>query len=127
MSARLAYAQSRCEGRSAEHDEKVIVLVKCSGLRQLQFETRELHDLIGAPLAQARIRRGYGGMFYFLHNARLLVETRLAGHKTTDGQSPFRQTLEPAKDEPSNRWPRGPEQVRVAHVTHMPPIRQFID
>jgi hypothetical protein len=127
LSARFTYAQSRCEGRSAEHDEKVIVLVKCTGLRQLRLETRELHDLIGPPLAQARIRRGYDGMFYIRRNARLLVKTRLAGHKTTDGQSSFRQTSEPAKDELSNRWPRGPEQVRIAHVSHMPATRQFID
>lgn len=83
--SRQAYYQSRQRNAErAQRAEVVVKLVNGHRLRQPRLGTRKLHHLLREPLQQAGVRLGRDAMFDVLRNARMLVPTRRAYHKTTD-------------------------------------------
>ena len=76
----------------------VVQLVKAQRLRQPRLGTRKLHHLLRQPLEQSGIALGRDAMFDVLRNARMLVPTRRAYHKTTDSHHRFRRHPNLVKD-----------------------------
>jgi putative transposase len=100
--SRQAYYQGR--QRNAERGERaetVVRLVNEHRIRQPRLGTRKLHHLLREPLEQAGIALGRDAMFDVLRNARMLVPTRRAYHKTTDSHHRFGVTRTWSRKVPS--------------------------
>lgn len=126
ISRQAYYKQCQYEGRRAVRDQKVISLVTYTRLRQPRLGTRKLLHLLEAPLSHAGIRLGRDGLFDILRNARLLVATRRAYHKTTDSHHRFRRHPNLLKEGPHRVVPTGAEQVWVADITYLATAAQFV-
>jgi putative transposase len=125
--SRQAYYQGR--QRNAElcqRAETVVKLVNEQRLRQPRLGTRKLHHLLGERLEQAGAGLGRDAMFDVLRNARMLVPTRRAYHKTTDSHHRFRRHPNLVKDGPEQIRVTRSEQLWVADITYLPTADKFV-
>lgn len=125
--SRQAYYQGwqRSEHRSARA-ELVVELVKQKRLRQPQLGTRKLHHLLQEPLKQAGLKVGRDALFDALRNARMLVATRRAYHKTTDSHHRFRRHPNLVKPGPDQIKVTRSEQLWVADITYLPTAERAV-
>ena len=125
--SRQAYYQSRQRNAErAQRAEVVVKLVNEHRLRQPRLGTRKLHHLLREPLQQAGVGLGRDAMFDVLRNARMLVPTRRAYHKTTDSHHRFRRHPNLVKDGPEQIRATRSEQLWVADITYLPTADRFV-
>lgn len=125
--SRQAYYQGR--QRHAERRQRAEVVVKLVNeqrLRQPRLGTRKLHHLLREPLEQAGVGLGRDALFDVLRNARLLVPTRRAYHKTTDSHHRFRRHPNLVKAGPEQIRVTQSEQLWVADITYLPTADKFV-
>jgi putative transposase len=125
--SRQAYYQGR--QRNAERGERaetVVRLVNEHRIRQPRLGTRKLHHLLREPLERAGIALGRDAMFDVLRNARMLVPTRRAYHKTTDSHHRFRRHPNLVKEGPQQIKVTRSEQLWVADITYLPTADKFV-
>ena len=125
--SRQAYYQER--QRNAERGqraESVVKLVTEQRMRQPRLGTRKLHHLLREPLEQAGVGLGRDALFDVLRNARMLVPTRRAYHKTTDSHHRFRRHPNLVKEGPEQIQVTGCEQLWVADITYLPTADKFV-
>jgi len=125
--SRQAFYQGR--QRNAERGQRaeaVVKLVNEQRIRQPRIGTRKLHHLLSEPLAQAGIALGRDAMFDVLRNARMLVQTRRAYHKTTDSHHRFRRHPNLVKEGPEQIKVTRSEQLWVADITYLPTADKFV-
>ncbi|MDC8774049.1 IS3 family transposase, partial [Roseateles albus] len=125
--SRQAYYQGR--QRNVERGlraEAVVKLVNEQRIRQPRLGTRKLHYLLRQPLQQAGIALGRDAMFDVLRNARMLVPTRRAYHKTTDSHHRFRRHPNLVKEGPEQIKVKRSEQLWVADITYLPTADKFV-
>jgi putative transposase len=125
--SRQAYYQGR--QRNAERSERaetVVTLVNEHRIRQPRLGTRKLHHLLREPLKREGIELGRDAMFDVLRNARMLVPTRRAYHKTTDSHHRFRRHPNLVKDGPQQIKVTRSEQLWVADITYLPTADKFV-
>ena len=125
--SRQAYYQGR--QRTAvrgERAEAVVKLVNEQRIRQPRIGTRKLHHLLSEPLEQAGIALGRDAMFDVLRNARMLVPTKRAYHKTTDSHHRFRRHPNLVKEGPQQIKVTRSEQLWVADITYLPTADKFV-
>lgn len=115
--SRQAYyqGQSRQRAREAKAVE-VVTWVQEKRLRQPRLGTRKLHHL----MAETDHAMGRDALFALLRQARLLVPTRRAYHKTTDSHHRFRRHPNLLKAGPAQVQAEGSEAVWVADITYLP-------
>jgi putative transposase len=104
-----------------ERAEAVVKLVNEQRIRQPRIGTRKLHHLLDVPLQQAGISLGRDAMFDVLRNARMLVPTKRAYHKTTDSHRRFRRHPNLVKEGPQQIKVTRSEQLWVADITYCQP------
>jgi putative transposase len=125
--SRQAYYQERQRSaRRSRRAEVVVQLVKDTRIRQPRIGTRKLQHLLREPLQQAGVRVGRDTMFDVLRNARMLVPTRRAYHKTTDSHHRFRRHANLVKEGPEQVKVTRSEQLWVADITYLPTADKFI-
>lgn len=125
--SRQAYYQSRQRNAErAQRAEVVVKLVNEHRLRQPRLGTRKLHHLLREPLQQAGVRLGRDAMFDVLRNARMLVPTRRAYHKTTDSHHRFRRHPNLVKEGPEQIRVTRSEQLWVADITYLPTADRYV-
>lgn len=125
--SRQAYYQGRQRNAErAQRAETVVKLVNERRLRQPRLGTRKLHHLLGESLAQAGAGLGRDAMFDVLRNARMLVPTRRAYHKTTDSHHRFRCHPNLVKEGPEQIKVTRSEQLWVADITYLPTEDKFV-
>lgn len=125
--SRQAYYQG--QQRNAQRGQRAEVVVKLVNeqrLRQPRLGTRKLHHLLREPLEQAGAGLGRDAMFDVLRNARMLVTTRRAYHKTTDSHHRFRRHPNLVKDGPQQIRVTRSEQLWVADITYLPTADKFV-
>jgi putative transposase len=125
--SRQAYYQGR--RRNAERGcraEAVVKLVNEQRIRQPRLGTRKLHHLLREPLEQAGVSLGRDALFDVLRNARMLVPTRRAYHKTTDSHHRFRRHPNLVKEGPEQIKVERSEQLWVADITYLPTADKFV-
>ena len=125
--SRQAYYQGR--QRNAERGERaeaVVRLVNEHRIRQPRLGTRKLHHLLREPLEKVGIALGRDAMFDVLRNARMLVPTRRAYHKTTDSHHRFRRHPNLVKEGPQQIKVTRSEQLWVADITYLPTADKFV-
>jgi putative transposase len=125
--SRQAYYQGRQRNvERGERAEMVVRLVNEHRIRQPRLGTRKLHHLLREPLEQAGIALGRDAMFDVLRNARMLVPTRRAYHKTTDSHHRFRRHPNLVKEGPQQLKVTRSEQLWVADITYLPTADKFV-
>lgn len=125
--SRQAYYQGRQRHIERGQRAQVVVrLVNEQRLRQPRLGTRKLHHLLRQPLEQAGVGLGRDAMFDVLRNARMLVPTRRAYHKTTDSHHRFRQHPNLVKEGPEQIQVTRSEQLWVADITYLPTADRFV-
>jgi putative transposase len=125
--SRQAYYQGRQRNAvRGERAEAVVKLVNEQRIRQPRIGTRKLHHLLGEPLKQAGISLGRDAMFDVLRNARMLVPTKRAYHKTTDSHHRFRRHPNLVKEGPQQIKVTRSEQLWVADITYLPTADKFV-
>lgn len=125
--SRQAYYQG--QQRSAERNQRaetVVKLVNEQRLRQPRLGTRKLHHLLREPLERAGVALGRDAMFDVLRNARMLVPTHRAYHKTTDSHHRFRRHPNLVKAGPDQIKVTRSEQLWVADITYLPTDDKFV-
>lgn len=125
--SRQAYYQDR--QRNVERGQRaqaVVKLVNEQRLRQPRLGTRKLHHLLREPLEKAGAGLGRDAMFDVLRNARMLVPTRRAYHKTTDSHHRFRRHPNLVKEGPEQIQVSRSEQLWVADITYLPTADKFV-
>jgi putative transposase len=125
--SRQAFYQG--QQRSAEHvrrAEVVVQLVKEQRMRQPKLGTRKLHHLLRTSLAQQGAALGRDAMFDVLRNARMLVRTPRAYHKTTNSRHHFRRHPNLVKAGPDQLKVTRSEQLWVADITYLPTDGKFV-
>lgn len=125
--SRQAYYQGL--QRNAQRDQRaetVVQLVKAQRMRQPRLGTRKLHHVLREPLQRAGLALGRDAMFDVLRNARMLVATRRAYHKTTDSHHRFRRHPNLLKEGPNQVRVTGSEQLWVADITYVPTRDKFV-
>lgn len=125
--SRQAYYQGR--QRNAERGQRaeaVVKLVNEQRLRQPLLGTRKLHHLLRESLEQAGVGLGRDALFDVLRNARMLVPTRRAYHKTTDSHHRFRRHPNLVKEGPEQIQVTRSEQLWVADITYLPTADRFV-
>lgn len=95
-------------------------------MRQPRMGTRKLHHVLREPLQRAGMALGRDAMFDVLRNARMLVATRRAYHKTTDSHHRFRRHPNLLKEGPKQVRITGSEQLWVADITYLPTQDKFV-
>jgi putative transposase len=125
--SRQAYyqGQQRSTQRS-QRAETVVQLVKEQRMHQPRLGTRKLHHLLREPLARVGAMLGRDAMFDVLRNARMLVPTRRAYHKTTDSHHRFRRHSNLIKEGPNQIQVTRSEQLWVADITYLPTVDKFV-
>ena len=126
MSRQAHYQGLHRNAQRSQQAEAVVQLVKAQRLRQPRLGTRKLHHLLRQPLEQAGVALGRDAMFDVLRNARLLVPTRRAYHKTTDSHHRFRRHPNLVKDGPEQIRVTRSEQLWVADITYLPTADKFV-
>jgi putative transposase len=125
--SRQAYYQGRQRNAArGERAEVVVKLVNELRIRQPRIGTRKLHHLLSEPLEQAGIPLGRDAMFDVLRNARMLVPTKRAYHKTTDSHHRFRRHPNLVKAGPEQIKVTRSEQLWVADITYLPTADKFV-
>ncbi len=125
--SRQAYYQGRQRNvERGERAETVVRLVNEHRIRQPRLGTRKLHHLLREPLEQAGVALGRDAMFDVLRNARMLVPTRRAYHKTTDSHHRFRRHPNLVKEGPQQIKVTRSEQLWVADITYLPTADKFV-
>lgn len=115
--SRQAYYQDRARQIArATRDAKVVAWVQAKRVRQPRLGTRKLHHL----MADTDLALGRDALFALLRQARLLVPTRRAYHKTTDSHHRFRRHPNLLKAGPEQVRATGSEAVWVADITYLP-------
>lgn len=125
--SRQAYYQG--QQRSAQRNQRaetVVQLVKEQRMRQPRLGTRKLHHVLREPLRRAGVMLGRDAMFDVLRNAKMLVPTRRAYHKTTDSHHRFRRHPNLLKEGPNQVRVTGSEQLWVADITYLPTHDKFV-
>lgn len=125
--SRQAHYQQR--QRSVQCDRRaqaVVELVEEQRMRQPRLGTRKLHHLLREPLARQGMLIGRDAMFDVLRNARMLVPTRRAYHKTTDSHHRFRRHPNLIKAGPDQIKVTRSEQLWVADITYLPTADKFV-
>jgi putative transposase len=125
--SRQAYYQG--QQRSAERNQRaetVVKLVNEQRIRQPRLGTRKLHHLLREPLEREGLTLGRDAMFDVLRNARMLVPTRRAYHKTTDSHHRFRRHPNLVKAGPDQIKVTHSEQLWVADITYLPTADKFV-
>lgn len=117
--------QSRSVVRS-QRAEAVVELVKEQRMRQPRLGTRKLHHLLREPLQRRAMAIGRDAMFDVLRNARMLVPTRRAYHKTTDSHHRLRRHPNLLKAGPDQIEVTRSEQLWVADITYLPTSDKFV-
>jgi len=87
--------------------------------------TRKLHYLLSDSFTERGIKLGRDGLFELLREARMLVPTKRAYHKTTDSHHRFRKHPNLLKDGPQQVTATRPEEVWVADITYIPTREKF--
>ncbi len=126
MSRQAHYQGQQRHAQRGQRAETVVQLVQAQRLRQPRLGTRKLHHLLRQPLEQAGIALGRDAMFDVLRNARMLVPTRRAYHKTTDSHHRFRRHPNLVKDGPEQIQVTRSEQLWVADITYLPTADKFV-
>lgn len=126
MSRQAHYQGLQRHAQRGQQAETVVQLVKAQRLRQPRLGTRKLHHLLRQPLEQSGIALGRDAMFDVLRNARMLVPTRRAYHKTTDSHHRFRRHPNLVKDGPEQIKVTRSEQLWVADITYLPTADKFV-
>ncbi len=126
MSRQAYYKQLSREQQQLEQDEIVVELVRKRRLQQPRIGTRKLHYLLRRSLVDRGIKLGRDGLFDVLRDARLLVPTRRAYHKTTDSHHRFHKHPNLLKDGPDRVIVNRPEEVWVADITYVPTRERFV-
>ena len=106
--------------------ETVVELVSEQRMRQPKLGTRKLHHLLKEPLAQRGAALGREAMFDVLRNARMLVKTPRAYHKTTNSHHHFRRHPNLVKAGPDQIKVTRSEQLWVADITYLPTDDKFV-
>ncbi|MDZ4201578.1 MAG: IS3 family transposase, partial [Gallionella sp.] len=125
MSRQAYYQQLSSTQAKLERNEVVVSLVEQRRLRQPRIGTRKLHYLLSESFAERGIKLGRDGLFDLLRDARLLVPTKRAYHKTTDSHHRFRKHPDLLKDGPQQVLATRPEEVWVADITYIPTREKF--
>jgi len=126
MSRQAYYQGLRRSAQSCQRAETVVQLVQEQRMRQPRLGTRKLHHLLREPLQRAGMALGRDAMFDVLRNARMLVPTRRAYHKTTDSHHRFRRHPNLVKEGPKQIRVTGSEQLWVADITYLPTADKFV-
>lgn len=125
--SRQAYYQ---DGRRQREHQRLAVQVtqrvREHRLRQPRLGTRKLHHLITPSLQAAGITLGRDRLFEVLRDARMLVPTRRAYHKTTHSHHRFRRHPNLLKPGERQVMPTASEQVWVADITYLPTANQCV-
>lgn len=125
ISRQAYYKQLSGAQAKLERNDVVIGLVQQRRLRQPRIGTRKLHYLLRGSFMERGIKLGRDGLFGLLREARLLVPTKRAYHKTTDSHHRFRKHPNLLKDGPQRVVATGPEEVWVADITYIPTREKF--
>jgi putative transposase len=115
--------------RSAERGQRaetVVKLVSEQRMRQPKLGTRKLHYLLRKPLEECGAGMGRDAMFDVLRNARMLVRTPRAYHKTTNSHHHFRRHPNLVKEGPDQISVTRSEQLWVADITYLPTDGKFV-
>jgi len=126
MSRQAYYQGLQRSVQRQQRAETVVKLVTEQRMRQPRLGTRKLHHLLREPLERAGMALGRDGMFDVLRNARMLVPTRRAYHKTTDSHHRFRRHPNLVKEGPRQIRVTGSEQLWVADITYLPTNDKFV-
>ena len=126
MSRQAHYQGQQRHAQRSQRAEMVVQLVQAQRLRQPRLGTRKLHHLLRQPLEQSGIALGRDAMFDVLRNAKMLVPTRRAYHKTTDSHHRFRRHPNLVKDGPEQIQVMRSEQLWVADITYLPTADKFV-
>lgn len=125
--SRQAYYQGLQRTSDRSHRAQVVEqLVQEQRLRQPRLGTRKLHHLLREPLQRKGLTLGRDAMFYVLRNARMLVPTCRAYHKTTDSHHRFRRHPNLVKEGPQQIHVTRSEQLWVADITYLPTADKFV-
>ncbi len=125
ISRQAYYRQLSSAQAKLERNDVVIGLVQQRRLRQPRIGTRKLHYLLRGSFTERGIKLGRDGLFGLLREARLLVPTKRAYHKTTDSHHRFRKHPNLLKDGPQRVVATRPEEVWVADITYIPTREKF--
>lgn len=116
ISRQAHYKRVSCAQRQFHVCTQVLERVQEIRLRQPRLGTRKLQHVLKQPDG---IEVGRDALFSLLRNARMLVPTRRAYHKTTDSHHRFRRHPNLLKPE-NGIQPTSGEQVWVADITYLP-------
>lgn len=126
ISRQAFYQGRRREAARSDRAEVVVELVAEQRLRQPRLGTRKLHHLLREPLERAGLALGRDALFDVLRNARMLVPTHRAYHKTTDSHHRFRRHPNLVKPGPDQIQVTRSEQLWVADITYLPTVDRFV-
>ena len=126
VSRQAHYQQQQRSAKCGRRAEAVMELVEERRMRQPRLGTRKLHHLLHEPLARQGMAIGRDAMFDVLRNARMLVPTRRAYHKTTDSHHRFRRHPNLIKAGPDQIKVTRSEQLWVADITYLPTDDKFV-
>ena len=126
VSRQAYYQHQQRSAKCGQRAEAVVALVEEQRMRQPRLGTRKLHHLLCEPLARQGLVIGRDAMFDVLRNARMLVPTRRAYHKTTNSHHRFRRHPNLIKAGPDQISVTGSEQLWVADITYLPTAGKFV-
>lgn len=126
ISRQAHYQRQHRQASRVERAQTVVQLVQEQRMRQPRVGTRKLHHLLREPLAQRDAALGRDAMFDVLRNARMLVRTPRAYHKTTNSHHHFRRHPNLLKAGPDQIKVTRSEQLWVADITYLPTDGKFV-
>ncbi len=126
ISRQAFYQAGHRHQRRHAADAAAVALVSDCRARQPRLGTRKLHHLIEPKLQAVGIALGRDRLFDVLREARLLVPTRRAYHKTTHSHHRFRRHPNLLKPGADCAVPTACEQVWVADITYLPTDGKFV-
>ena len=125
--SRQAFYQSQQRFAQRDHRAQTIVhLVKEQRMSMPKVGTRKLHHLLREPLERHGATLGRDALFDVLRNARMLVRTPRAYHKTTNSHHRFRRHPNLIKPGPDQLKVTRSEQLWVADITYLPTNDKFV-
>ncbi|HEY0293613.1 MAG TPA: IS3 family transposase [Hansschlegelia sp.] len=126
ISRQAFYQGRRRNAERSQRVEAVVQLVRQQRLRQPRLGTRKLQYMLREPLERIGAKLGRDALFDVLRNARMLVPTRRAYHKTTDSHHRFRRHPNLVKEGPEQIKVSRSEQLWVADITYLPTSGKFV-